>query len=274
MHQQFSAHLYFKQKDHSVKTLLTIIAKAVTLAIVLMLLVDPKLALGRTWTASDGRTVEAEYVGMKDGKFVLLKKSNNKVYSVPLDRLSEVDQAYVQSQAIAPMAATKPVDPKQVSAIEMIENWEIVSGGVPFFCKPGASFPQEVFDARVREEYKWIIAKGKIEAPARLAGVKAIVAFSKAEYGAQARTKFNVLQAFVAALSKEQHLQFAKSEAQRPQEYFDDRVRKAFDWVRQFQQLTEQERIARWEEVVAIPEKQLAAEVLARYRSVLPDSPK
>jgi hypothetical protein len=53
----------------------------------------------RSWKSSDGAySIEAEYVGAKDGK-VSLRKPNGDVIEVPLARLSAEDQAYVAKQA-------------------------------------------------------------------------------------------------------------------------------------------------------------------------------
>lgn len=49
----------------------------------------------RTWTDVEGRTVEASLVSSSDSA-VKLKKRDGKVYSVPLDRLSQTDRAFVE----------------------------------------------------------------------------------------------------------------------------------------------------------------------------------
>lgn len=73
----------------------------------------------RTWKSSDGiYSLDAEYVGAKDGK-VKLRKPSGDVIEVLLARLSAEDQAYVAKQAIAtdeaatPDAATSPPPQKQ-----------------------------------------------------------------------------------------------------------------------------------------------------------------
>lgn len=61
----------------------------------LALIVEP-LESARTWKSSDGAySIDAEYVGAKDGK-VSLRKKNGAVIEVPLARLSAEDQAYVE----------------------------------------------------------------------------------------------------------------------------------------------------------------------------------
>lgn len=51
----------------------------------------------RRWTDSTGKyTVEAEFVGFKDGK-VQLKKEDGKTITVPIDKLSEADQEFMHT---------------------------------------------------------------------------------------------------------------------------------------------------------------------------------
>jgi hypothetical protein len=69
---------------------------ALTLPILLMY-VAAATAQQRTWTDSTGKfSVEAELVEVKDGKAVL-KKTSGKLTTVPVARLSETDQRYLQS---------------------------------------------------------------------------------------------------------------------------------------------------------------------------------
>lgn len=52
----------------------------------------------RTWTdATGGFRVEAEFVGLADGK-VQLKRNDGKVITVPLDKLSEADQRFISAK--------------------------------------------------------------------------------------------------------------------------------------------------------------------------------
>ncbi len=75
------------------------------LCAVLLLALAHGRAAARTWTDSNGRTVEAEYAGMQ-GDSVLLRMSPDKVVPFPLVRLSGADQAFAKSQAGSP--ATSP----------------------------------------------------------------------------------------------------------------------------------------------------------------------
>ena len=64
--------------------------------------------LAREWSSADGKfKVEAEFVALRNGK-VVLEKKNGEIISVPLERLSEADIAYVEEQTGAEI-------PKKVS---------------------------------------------------------------------------------------------------------------------------------------------------------------
>lgn len=88
-------------------------------ALTSLFLVAAPQVVTRTWKSSVGDySIDAEYVGAKDGK-VSLRKPNGVVIEVPLARLSAEDRAYVAKQAIAtdeastPAAATSPPPQKQ-----------------------------------------------------------------------------------------------------------------------------------------------------------------
>ncbi len=68
-------------------------------ALTSLFLVAAPQVVTRTWKSSDGAySIDAEYVGAKDGK-VSLRKPNGSVIEVPRARLSAEDQAYVAKQA-------------------------------------------------------------------------------------------------------------------------------------------------------------------------------
>lgn len=56
----------------------------------------------RTWTDSSGEfTVEAEFVDFVEGK-VRLKRTDGRIITVPIEKLSEADQKFVRSQSAGP----------------------------------------------------------------------------------------------------------------------------------------------------------------------------
>ena len=67
----------------------------------------------REWTDSQGRKIQAEYVGVEAGK-VSMKLANGKLAAVPFAQLSEADQAWVKHRFENP-PAPKPEPPKPSS---------------------------------------------------------------------------------------------------------------------------------------------------------------
>lgn len=81
---------------------------ALLVALTSLFLVAAPQVVTRTWKSSDGAySIDAEYVGAKDGK-VSLRKPNGAVVEVPLARLSAEDQAYVAKQALDPDESSTP----------------------------------------------------------------------------------------------------------------------------------------------------------------------
>jgi len=64
-----------------------------------------EFAAARTWTDRTGRKLDAEFVGFADGKVQIKRTSDGATFHVPLERLCDVDQAFVRSQI---PAKTKP----------------------------------------------------------------------------------------------------------------------------------------------------------------------
>jgi len=82
-------------------------------------------ALARTWTDTQGRKVEAEFAGVRDGR-VQLKTESGAIRSVPVEQLSSEDRRFV-AEAIgvkpaAPAAAAQPDEPKGAPANAGEEN--------------------------------------------------------------------------------------------------------------------------------------------------------
>ena len=73
----------------------------------------------RTWNDASGAfSLEAKFVGVKDGK-VMLKKANGKTVTVPLDRLSKEDQVFVAAQTKGQTSAVTPATPATSNAREL-----------------------------------------------------------------------------------------------------------------------------------------------------------
>ena len=60
----------------------------------------------RTWTAVNGKEVEAEFVSNNDGQ-VSLKMKTGKIFKVPLNKLSKTDQDFIVAQSSS-ASPTKP----------------------------------------------------------------------------------------------------------------------------------------------------------------------
>jgi len=63
----------------------------------------------RTWTNTDGQTIEARFIDEKMDK-VRIRRTDGRVFNIPLDTLSEVDQKYVKSLAVDKLRLS--TDPK------------------------------------------------------------------------------------------------------------------------------------------------------------------
>lgn len=107
--------------------------KAICLLFVLIAAASPLAA--RTWTNTEGRTIEADFVALK-GETVTLKAANGQSYEVPLASLSAADQSFAKEQAAAPAAPAETpsifkellegklvsVEGKRVSKYEMAQE--------------------------------------------------------------------------------------------------------------------------------------------------------
>lgn len=70
----------------------------------------------RTWTSSDGKKMEASFLG-REGAGVKVRMTNGAVFTIPIDRLSSEDQAYVRQQPSNDMATAKP------GALAALKDW-------------------------------------------------------------------------------------------------------------------------------------------------------
>ena len=61
-----------------------------------LLFTSPLMA--RTWTSSDGKPLEAEFLSATETDVTLKRDSDNKTFTIPLTKLSEDDQEFVKAQ--------------------------------------------------------------------------------------------------------------------------------------------------------------------------------
>lgn len=79
------------------------------IALVITAIVPSAIAESRTWTASDGRKVEAEYLGYEGAggsMQVLLKRADGQEFKFPYANLSEADQLFVRNSVPKDASAT------------------------------------------------------------------------------------------------------------------------------------------------------------------------
>jgi predicted peptidase len=77
----------------------------------------------RTWTASDGRSLEAEFLSATDKAVTLRRKADGKRFTLPLDKISEEDRAWVTEKQ-AEMRGPEPKEPSGIFADRLTDEWE------------------------------------------------------------------------------------------------------------------------------------------------------
>ncbi len=84
----------------------------------LLVFTGQALAQVRTWKDSSGKfSVEAEYVSAKAGKVRLRRDEDGKVITIPLERLSDDDRAFVEEQLDGTAAAKTEAAAKSIAKI-------------------------------------------------------------------------------------------------------------------------------------------------------------
>lgn len=73
-------------------------SRPIMLLILLSIMLSTSICTGRMWTNRNGRTLEADFIALKDGKVQVKRTSDGKLFEVPLESLSDADQAYVRTQ--------------------------------------------------------------------------------------------------------------------------------------------------------------------------------
>ncbi|MCH2060586.1 MAG: hypothetical protein MK183_08150 [Verrucomicrobiales bacterium] len=78
----------------------------------------------RTWTAVNGKKVEAQFVSNNDGQ-VALRLTNGKTFKVPLNKLSEADQDFILAVSASLSAKEEPKSAEEISAIaRLAKEWK------------------------------------------------------------------------------------------------------------------------------------------------------
>ena len=77
----------------------------------------------RSWTAADGRALEAEFISATDKVVTLRRKVDGKRFTVPLEKISEADRTWV-AKKVAEMRGPEPKEPSGIFEGKVSEEWE------------------------------------------------------------------------------------------------------------------------------------------------------
>lgn len=85
----------------------------------------------RTWTALDGKTIEADLVKEEDGK-VTLKRSDGKTFTLAANKLSEADNKFIAEESVKDAEEKKSDAPSATGKIRSPRDGEKVENGFLF----------------------------------------------------------------------------------------------------------------------------------------------
>ena len=77
----------------------------------------------RTWTATDGRTLEAEFITANERNVTLRRKSDRKRFTLSLDKISEGDRKWVV-EALENLDGPGEKEPSGIFEGRLTEDWE------------------------------------------------------------------------------------------------------------------------------------------------------
>lgn len=77
----------------------------------------------RTWTSTDGKTLEAEFISATGLEVTIKRDSDGRTFTMPISRLSEADQAFIREEATAKPAEPKPIEGEYAGLIT--GDWEL-----------------------------------------------------------------------------------------------------------------------------------------------------
>lgn len=126
----------------------------------------------REWTSSNGKfTIEAEFVAVKNGK-VVLEKADGSYLAVPLDKLSDEDLAYIETQTGTTVTKDKPEEPTIPGSVPLVklkgEKPDDPPGEARVFSNVGASVKSLAFSPN-----GGLLAVGKMNSSISLCDVSA-----------------------------------------------------------------------------------------------------
>lgn len=88
----------------------------------------------RTWTSSDGKKLEAEFVSATETHVVLKRRKDGRTFTLALSRLSAADQSYIKEEAAGESGASGPAVAIEGEYAELITgDWKLANHGkLPF----------------------------------------------------------------------------------------------------------------------------------------------
>lgn len=105
--------------------------KALSLILVLgtIALFSASAAEVRDWKTADGsKTIQAEFVSAKDGKVTIRRKSDQKIFTIAIDTLSDADREWLTKQAEGASEEAAKADKKNPYANLLTGEWQRTEG--------------------------------------------------------------------------------------------------------------------------------------------------
>lgn len=98
-------------------------ARALPVALAVSILLAASLELhARTWTSSDGRKLEADFVSAVGGTVTLKRAADGQTFTLPLFKLSAEDQEWIKSGATSAAPAPASATPAPAAPVKPIEG--------------------------------------------------------------------------------------------------------------------------------------------------------
>jgi O-glycosyl hydrolase len=114
-------------------------------------------AAARTWTDKQGRTIEAEFVRVAQGKVVLSR--GGKVVTVPLADLSDADQKFIASKTGTDPTSAAAATQITIQPTRLRQEFQGLGCGVQFYAGHITSFAARQKDDRQQKLYDDMFAK-------------------------------------------------------------------------------------------------------------------
>ena len=65
------------------------------------IIIQIAMAEVRTWKTADGlKSIEAEFISTRDGEVTIKRKSDQRLFTLPISKLSEEDQTWIKTQKV------------------------------------------------------------------------------------------------------------------------------------------------------------------------------